>query len=104
MIRILIKVFKVISLFMLFWFLNNGFLMTPSWQPIQAIFFTAVTVIIFKYTKIKLKYWFCLIGLLYIISAVLEVLKVHIFSDVMASTGFGILIIVVLVGSLRRYI
>ncbi len=102
MIKKTILVLKVGGLFMTFWLLNNGFLIEPIWQPIQAAFFTLITVVIFKYIKVKLIYWFYLVGVFYVASAIFDFFKILIIPDIMASTGFGILVIVIVVRFLKR--
>ena len=90
------------SLFLLFWFLNNGFLVEPVWQPIQAAFFAGICCIFFKYRKIKLSYWFIFIGFLYLVSAVLEIFKVLIYPEIAASSGFGVLVILIISRVFRK--
>ncbi len=102
MIELLIKISKFVILFLFYWFLNNGFLVEPLWLPIQAAFFTAITAVIFKYTKVKLVFWFYLIGFCYITSMVLEILKVFVLPNIAASTGFGILVILIISRLLKR--
>jgi hypothetical protein len=83
-------------LFAFYWFLNSGFLTDPLWLPIQASLFTVITLFIFRYQKIKLVFWFLAIGLLYISTAVFEILQLRQASIMAASTGFGVLVIVIL--------
>jgi hypothetical protein len=102
MIKKIIKFSKIIWLFVIFWFLNSGFSIKPIWQPIQAGFFAGVVIIMFKYTRIKLIHWVCLVGLCYVLSAILEIFNVQIFPDITANTGFGILVILVIHHFLKR--
>lgn len=106
MINKLIKHIKIPALFLvvfaLYWFVNSGFLTDPLWLVMQAGLFTVVTFIIFKYRKIKLIYWFLVIGIFYVLSSVFEIFELGEMSVIAASTGFGILIISILVNSLRQ--
>lgn len=95
------KLFAIIILFLIFWFLSNGFLVNIL-GVVESVFFTAIVVIVFKYKEIKLKFWIYCVIALYATSAITEILKMATFPDVVASLGFGILIIAILVNSLRR--
>ncbi len=96
MIKPITTILKFTILFLVFWFLNNGFLIEPKWVPIQAAFFALISMIMIKYKKIELKYWFYLVGLSYVASGVLEIFKIQTFPEVMASTGFGVLEILII--------
>src|SRR5438552_3952026 len=102
MIKKVITSLKFVGLFLIFWGLNNGFLIEPLWQPVQAIFFACVTLAMFKYSKVKLIYWIYLVGLFYLLAMVMEISKVLILPNILASTGFGILVILVMLRSLKR--
>lgn len=93
-----------LSLFAFYWFLNSGFLANPFWLPLQAVLFTCTTFLAFKYKQIKLAFWFSLVGSLYILSSVLEIFKYQQFSVMAASTGFGILVILIVSNLLKQII
>ncbi len=84
------------TIFTFYWFLNSGFLADPLWLPIQAAMFTVITLFISRYKKTKLSFWFLTTGLFYVGSFIFEVVKLREMSVVSASTGFGILVIVIL--------
>lgn len=86
----------VLLLFLFFWFLNSGFSYEQIWLIVQASFFAIISLFIFKYKNIKLMYWFLLIGLFYLTSMVLEIFKIGTLPEILASTGFGILTILII--------
>ncbi len=96
------KTVVFLSLFILFWFLNSGFLTYSWWLVTQAGLFTVVTFVIVKHQKIKLFFWFVIIGSLYILSSIFEIFKLMEMSVIAASTGFGILIVLIVFYSLKR--
>ena len=93
-----------ILLFALFWFVNSGFLTETLWLLVQAGLFTVVTLLIFKYQKIKLAHWFLVIVFLYVSSAVFEIFELPQISIMAASSGFGILTIVILFQVLKNFV
>lgn len=99
MIKIILNKIKVfvffIFLFLFYWFLNSGFLIDPSWLIIQAIFFTIMSRLIFINQKISLSHWFLFIALLYFVSAILEIFNIAVFPEIASSSGFGVLVILV---------
>jgi len=96
------KTVAFLSLFILFWFLNSGFLTYSWWLVAQAGLFTVITFVIVKHQKIKLFFWFVIIGLLYILSSIFEIFKLIEMSVIAASTGFGILAVLIIFFSLKR--
>lgn len=91
-----------ILLFAFYWFVNSGFLTNPLWLPLQAALFTVITLLMFRYRRIKLSYWFVAIVLLYALSATFEIFKLSQLSIMAASSGFGILTIVILFEVLKN--
>ncbi len=88
-------------LFLFFWFLNSGFSYSQIMPIAQALFFAIIISLIFKLNYIKLKHWFIFIGILYLASMMLEIFKEAIYSEILASTGFGTLTILIIFEALK---
>lgn len=84
-----------LMVFIFFWYLNSGFLAGEIWLPLQALFFTIICYFILKVRKLRLIHWFVFIASLYFSSAILEIFKVQVFPEIIASSGFGVLVILI---------
>ncbi|MDP1743245.1 MAG: hypothetical protein Q8L51_00490 [Candidatus Amesbacteria bacterium] len=88
--------------FLFFWFLNSGFSYDKIWLITQALFFALITPLIFRLKYIKIKHWFIFIGILYLASMILEIFKEATYSEILSSTGFGVLTILMIIEAFRR--
>lgn len=99
MIKTIVKYIRFLIVFLFlfatYWFLNSGFLANPLWLPVQAGFFAMISFFIFKYRRLKLILWFIVVGFFYIASSLFEIFQFPDLSVIAASTGFGVLVILI---------
>ena len=88
--------------FIAFFFLNTGFYERPLWLVLQAAFFALVAVLMFL-GKIK-KIWLIYFFLVLFVGMAISILFENVFvAEVLGSTGFG-LVIILLISYLPRLV
>lgn len=92
----LMRIFKFVAIFLgffiLFFFLNTGFYEEPLWQVFQAIFFALV--VLFMFLKKVRRIWLIYSLTIFFIGMVVSILLEDVFvAEVFGSTGFGLVII-----------
>ena len=88
--------------FIIFFFLNTGFYEEPLWLVLQAVFFAFV--VVFMFIKKVRRIWLIYSALVFFVGMVVSILFESVFlAEVLGSTGFG-LVIILLISYLPRFI
>jgi len=88
--------------FIIFFFLNTGFFEKPLWLVFQAVFFALV--VVFMFLKKVRRIWLIYSALVFFVGMVVSILFENVFvAEVLGSTGFG-LVIILLISYLPRFV